>query len=234
MAVQTSHNQYILQAELLKLSESPVWSTAIKEWKLDSINQTGARETCLCSHYPITEVCYISNDRTGKTALVGNVCVKLFSEETELKGTHKIFSSLKKIKQNKKSSANKSLIDYAYEQKILSKEDYGMYLAIWRKKNYSKNQTAFKKEMNKRIIREIKKPEERTSRESRLAAEVNALKLDVKHWTKMDLVNNALRKGFILLKDYDFYKSIWKLNKDLTSSQERLRSFINRKMIEKY
>lgn len=64
---------------ILSLSrEKHDFKEACKEWMYTG--STYGENACLCGH-PIVENCYISNMITGKTAVVGNVCVTQFLAE---------------------------------------------------------------------------------------------------------------------------------------------------------
>lgn len=88
------YNFQHLQSEILARSLATDWETAKKEWSLLSISEADEPETCLCSHFPIIELCTIANRITNIQVDVGNVCVKRFlGFRSDL-----IFASIKRIR----------------------------------------------------------------------------------------------------------------------------------------
>ena len=56
----------ILINRVTELSVSDFWETAKQEWELFEIYFVDEPKTCLCSHYPIKEVCVIKNKHSHK------------------------------------------------------------------------------------------------------------------------------------------------------------------------
>jgi hypothetical protein len=65
-----THNEDKLMKEILELSESSEWNKAKEEWKLKNIYFSENKQSCLCGHYPIKEICIIENKLNGITAEV--------------------------------------------------------------------------------------------------------------------------------------------------------------------
>ena len=60
------YNFQQLKAAILALSRATDWEVAKKEWRLVEISEADEPETCLCGHFPIIELCTISNATTVK------------------------------------------------------------------------------------------------------------------------------------------------------------------------
>lgn len=54
-------SEYKLTQEIIALSVSSNWDVAKLEWKLYEIYEADEPETCLCGHFPIIEICVLSN-----------------------------------------------------------------------------------------------------------------------------------------------------------------------------
>jgi hypothetical protein len=122
-------SEYVLIPEILALSKSRVWAEAKTEWVLDRIIELpDAEGTCLCSHFPIKELCHIRNIETGNMAIVGNCCIKKF---LEIEGASKIFNAIKNHK------INKSIIDYALDKNIINSKQSDYMKTRWRKRDIS-------------------------------------------------------------------------------------------------
>jgi len=73
-------NHYKLFDEVLKLSVSQEWKTAVLEWSWERTYYVDyASENCLCGH-DIAECCVIKNKLNGNEAVVGNCCINKFME----------------------------------------------------------------------------------------------------------------------------------------------------------
>lgn len=124
-----SHNHARLVASLLPDSVAPTWAAAQYEWELERIEilreMTESGEfvnhrygACRCGHEPIVELCIIKNKLNGNEAVVGNVCVKKFLgiDNGEL------FQGVKRIQKNMNAAPNRSIIQYAWERKLIASE----------------------------------------------------------------------------------------------------------------
>ena len=146
-----------LPQALTAISNGSRWPDVLREWSLDHIEMLEPEEdaqTCLCTHYPIREVCHIINDENGHRAIVGNCCVtKFMGDQPVFAGTQKMFDALGRIRRDINASANESLIEHVYSKGIISEGDYNFYLDIWRKrKPLSDRQKRWKVSLNQRII----------------------------------------------------------------------------------
>ena len=52
-----------LKREILARSRATDWELAKKEWRLVAISEADEPERCLCSHFPIIELCSIRRNR---------------------------------------------------------------------------------------------------------------------------------------------------------------------------
>lgn len=145
-------SEYNLATELLKSSHSQKWDEAKLEWELVDVERVEGAEECLCGHFPILEVCTISNAKTKKVARVGNCCVKKFNNKSD-----KIFRSAAKIKKDNEKSVNAETLEFALQKKWISGVDYKFYMDILRKRNLSIKQLDWKKSINHKISSRIKK-----------------------------------------------------------------------------
>ena len=139
-------SQYKLTTELLKLSNSQKWDDAKLEWDVTDIEKVDDSETCLCGHFPILEICTISNTKTKKDARVGNCCVKKFNNKSD-----KIFRAVAKIRKDFEKSVNSETLNLALKNKWISQNEYKFYMDILRKRKLSEKQMAWKISINKKI-----------------------------------------------------------------------------------
>lgn len=153
------YGRWQLPQNLEELSEGPSYPGILSEWKLDYIEHLAPdedSETCLCTHFPIREVCHILNKQNAQTARVGNCCVKRFEKEDagaiNFEGTHKVFDSLKKLQKDENTRANKELLGYAYSKEVLTQQEYNRYLQIWRNRLFSADEKRLILTANRKII----------------------------------------------------------------------------------
>lgn len=55
-------SNYKLAPEIIRRSKAQTWDEAVKEWKLKEVYESD-RQSCLCGHFPIVEICLIRNIR---------------------------------------------------------------------------------------------------------------------------------------------------------------------------
>lgn len=145
------NNEYKLTEGICNLSQTKTWVDAKYEWDLDSIYHESNPETCLCSHYPIYEICVLRNRKNGNLAIVGNVCVNKFIGLS----TDKMFRSVKKVKKNNVESFDKSVIDFAFEKSWISEWEKKFYLNVIFNKYLSENQAIKKLQINQKVLLKI-------------------------------------------------------------------------------
>lgn len=143
---------YQLTTELLKLSSASNWDEAKLEWEVIDIERVEEAETCLCGHFPIIEVCTISNIKTGNTERVGNCCVKKFNDKSD-----KIFRAIAKIKKDSEKSVNAETLKMASDKGIINGTEYKFYMDIMRRRILSEKQKNWKQVINKKIISLVNK-----------------------------------------------------------------------------
>jgi hypothetical protein len=147
------YNFETLKREILSLSRATDWEVAKKEWRLTAISEAEEPETCLCSHFPIIELCTISNRITGVNVDVGNVCVKRFlGFRSDL-----IFVSLKRIRKDIQSSIGADATAFFHEQGIINAWEYSFQQSTMRKRNLSSAQMKTRMNINQKIIASIQR-----------------------------------------------------------------------------
>jgi hypothetical protein len=137
-----------LTEQILALSQSKIWAIAKSEWKLSAVYFAEEYETCLCGHYPIKELCIISNKETGNSATVGNCCVKNFMGLP----SDKIFQSIKKIKKDNTANINAELLSYAYNQNWINDWEHSFYEDTISKRKLTERQLEKKQQINDKIL----------------------------------------------------------------------------------
>lgn len=142
------YNFQQLKREILALSQSLDWEMAKKEWRLISISEAEEPETCLCGHFPIRELCSISNKITGNTIDVGNVCVKRFiGLRSDL-----IFSAIKRIRKDLTKSLGPDATVLFFEKGVISQWEYQFQQNTMLKRNLSPKQLDARMNINKKVL----------------------------------------------------------------------------------
>lgn len=141
-------SEFKLSTEIVKLSESTDWDSAKLEWSLATVYEAEEPETCLCGHYPIIELCILTNTYNQHTATVGNCCVKKFMGLR----SDKLFDAIKKIKKEPRKSVNSEMLLYAFRHGWLSLWEKDFYDDITRKRVLSYKQEGIKYKLNAKII----------------------------------------------------------------------------------
>ena len=147
------YNFQHLQGEILARSRATDWETAKKEWYLQSISEADEPETCLCSHFPIIELCTIANRLTNMQVDVGNVCVKRFlGFRSDL-----IFASIKRIRADLTRSIGADAAVLFHERRITNAWEYGFQQDTRAKRNLSAKQMEMRVAINRKILASIKR-----------------------------------------------------------------------------
>ena len=235
-----------LPEELVALSVGKSWPGVLKEWKLsyvEFLEHGEESETCLCHHYPIREVCHITNIENDALAIVGNCCITKFGDdESVFAGTHKIFDAFKRIQKDVEASANKELIEYAYNKGAINDKGYQFYVKIWRKRKLTGSQLGWKRDLNRKIIRHITSSKLDTQKVGQIQ---NTGKRTLQEAfgdsynnpaTLIDqrLIKEVYEKKLITKKDYDFYNSLFDRNVTRPTKKQRMWiKDINRKILRK-
>ncbi|TQV77345.1 hypothetical protein FLL45_05215 [Aliikangiella marina] len=146
-------SEYKLSSEIIKLSEAELWDTAKLEWKLEEVYESETPDTCLCGHFPIIEICVLSNKFNGNTAIVGNCCVKKFLGLP----SDKIFQAIKRVRKDNEKSLNSEAISYAFDKGWLNDWEKKFYINIMRKRNLTSKQKIKKIQINTLIKERMKR-----------------------------------------------------------------------------
>ena len=144
-------SEYKLIKELLQKSNSSKWDIAKLEWKLEDVYKILHSETCLCGHYPIIEICELRNSLNNELVIVGNCCVKKFTDLP----SDKIFQSINRITKDKTKSFNAESIEHAFYKGWINDWERNFYLDIWRKKNLTQKQKEKKIQINQKIFTKL-------------------------------------------------------------------------------
>jgi hypothetical protein len=214
-----STRSWALPAELESLSEKS-YPSLLDEWSLDYVEYLQPDDTserCLCHQHPIREVCHIINTENGNTAIVGNCCItKINQEKAEptFSKANKIFKSLRKILRDINTSANQTLIDYAYDKSMITDRARDFYTENRKNSNLTIIQEEWRKTLNEKIIHHVTRP---TDRRTLLTSDIgtrtleeskNFLLTHKKSLADKRLVTMAFDHGFINLSSYNFYTKV--------------------------
>jgi hypothetical protein len=140
-----------LRDAILSLSEATNWDAAKLEWRLNYIYDVSEPQECLCGHFPIIEVCVLNNQKNGRLAEVGNVCVKRFLGIR----SDKIFSCVKRIRNDPSRAPNPETVELLFEQSLISSWERNFCLDTLRKRNLSASQLHKRLEINRKILTNI-------------------------------------------------------------------------------
>ena len=143
--------EYRLREEIIALSINKKWHVAKNEWVIDYIVFQDEPETCLCTHTPIKELCYLKNRFNEKTALVGNICVKKFLGL----GSDPIFRCIKKITKDDTKGLNPETIEYAKGKGWINEWEYGFSFDTCQKRALSPSQLDKRIRINHKIVRRL-------------------------------------------------------------------------------
>jgi len=146
-------SEYKLTQGIIELSEAKTWDAAKLEWKLAEIYEADEPETCLCGHFPIIEICILSNIINTNSTNVGNCCVKKFMGLP----SDKIFTAVKRVRKDNEKSLNAEAIEYAFEKNWINDWEKSFYLDIMRKRNLSTKQLETKIKINMKLAHNMKR-----------------------------------------------------------------------------
>ncbi|MBN9567767.1 MAG: hypothetical protein J0H79_09185 [Alphaproteobacteria bacterium] len=147
------YNFQQLKAAILTLSRATDWEVAKKEWRLVEISEADEPETCLCGHFPIIELCTISNATTAKSVDVGNVCVKRFlGFRSDL-----IFQSLKRVRADLDKAIGPDATAFFHERGVINDWEYQFQQSTMRKRNLSARQLASRRVINQKVIAAVRR-----------------------------------------------------------------------------
>lgn len=137
-------NEFKLSQEMIKLSVADDWDNAKLEWELDFILKVETDETCLCTHTPIKELCYMKNVKNNNTAIIGNVCVNKFLGIN----SDPIFASIRNIFCNRDRGISEYLASYAKDRNLINEWEYNFSISTLSKRAKSLSD----KQLEKRIL----------------------------------------------------------------------------------
>lgn len=140
---------YKLIEEIIDLSEANIWDFAKLEWEFTSAYYSDEEQRCLCGHYPIRNICVITNKINSALTEVGNCCINKF---LGIDDGNKIFTSIKRIKEKPKSSMSTEVLEYLYSKNTISDFDYKFYKSIFRRTSMSLKQWDIKEKINQKLL----------------------------------------------------------------------------------
>lgn len=144
-------SEYQLTTKLIALSVSGTWDEAKLEWGLEHIWREDEPDTCLCGHFPIIEICLLRNRRNSNTAIVGNCCVKKFTNLP----SNLIFQAVKRIQEDDERAINPETIDHAHQKGWINDWERNFYMDTWRKRKLSGAQHTKRVQINHKVLLRI-------------------------------------------------------------------------------
>ena len=140
---------YKLTSEIINLSTTKNWDSAKREWTFNFAYYSDSLETCLCGHYPIKNICVIKNATNDISTEVGNCCINKF---LGIDDGNKIFTSIKRLKEDITKSISAEVIDYMKEKKLLNNFEYEFYKDTFRKRKLSEKQLEIRDKINRKFL----------------------------------------------------------------------------------
>lgn len=140
---------YKLTNEIISLSDSEYWNEAKLEWGFEYAYYSENLETCLCGHYPIKNVCVIKNSINNNATEVGNCCVNKF---LNIDDGNKIFTSIKRLKNDISKSMSPEVLDFMNDKKIISDFEFEFYQDTIRKRKLSIKQLTIREKINQKLL----------------------------------------------------------------------------------
>jgi hypothetical protein len=146
-------SEYKLTKEIIDLSEATDWDLAKSEWRLVEVFEADEPEHCLCGHYPIRQVCSLSNLRNNNIAQVGNYCVKKFIGLP----SDRIFQAVKRVRIDDEKALNAEAINHAQQKGWINAWEFGFSMDTMRKRKLSDNQLTKRKKINAKMLANMKR-----------------------------------------------------------------------------
>lgn len=146
-------SEYKLAKAIINLSKADTWDEAKAEWSLFEIYEAENPRRCLCGHYPIIELCVLSNTYNSHHATVGNCCVKKFMGLP----SDKIFQAIKRVRKDEEKSLNEEAITYAHRKNWINDWERDFYLNIMRKRKLTTPQRNKKIQINNKLAYMMKR-----------------------------------------------------------------------------
>ena len=126
----SDHHEFKLIQEIVSRSNAETWDEAKREWSLVEVYREDDPMTCLCSHFPINEICVLRNTENGNEAIVGNVCVKKFLGLP----SNLIFDAIRRVTKDITHALNADAILHVHERGWINDWEKKFYLDTWRKR----------------------------------------------------------------------------------------------------
>lgn len=145
-------SQFKLTEEIIRRSNSEIWDSAKLEWTLHQVYEAEEPETCLCSHFPIMEICIIRNQLNGQFATVGNCCVKKFIGLP----SDRIFQAVKRVRKDNQKSLNIEAIEHAYKNNWINEWEYNFSIDTMRKRSLTNKQLQTRIRINETMLANMK------------------------------------------------------------------------------
>ncbi|RZJ76440.1 MAG: hypothetical protein EOO45_02175 [Flavobacterium sp.] len=138
-----------LTEEIIALSVSKFWEQAKLEWNFDYLYVAEEVQTCLCGHYPIRNICVITNHKNDERTQVGNCCVNKF---LGIENGNKILDAIKRLKADPEKSMGADVLEYLMQKQVISDWDYEFYTDTIRKRVLSTKQLEHRERINQKLI----------------------------------------------------------------------------------
>lgn len=140
--------------EMITRSKATEWQQAKIEWDLEYVYTVGEKQTCLCGHHPIFQICQLRNAVNRNLAEVGNVCVHKFLGMQ----SKRVFAALKRIRADINKPLNPKTLEMFVGLGTISAQDEAAYLEFWRKRKcITEEQAKLKLRVNKAILAYVDK-----------------------------------------------------------------------------
>jgi hypothetical protein len=147
------YNFQRLKSAILPLSRAADWEMAKREWRLIGISEADEPESCPCGHFPIIDLCTISNSLTSQSIDVGNVCVKRFlGLRSDL-----IFNAVKRIRKELSKSIGADAAVFFHAQGVINDWEYSFVNSTLRKRALSFKQLETRQRINAKILASIRR-----------------------------------------------------------------------------
>lgn len=143
----------ILIREIIARSVAKSWEDARREWDLVHVYESDEAETCLCTHYPIVELCELGNRLNRAHVTVGNCCVKNFLGLP----SERIFQGVKRVRANDEKALNQAAVAHAHKSGWINDWEREFCLDTMRKRVLSPKQMAKRVEINRRVLQRMKR-----------------------------------------------------------------------------
>ena len=146
----------ILMREIVARSVADNWEQARLEWDLADVFIEEEPDTCLCTHYPIKEICVLFNRLNRCETIVGNVCVNEFLGLPSVK----IFSAVRRVAADSSKALNAEALSHARFKGWVNDWEYGFYSNTLRKRSLSGRQLAKRLEINRKVVGYVNRKKE--------------------------------------------------------------------------